>query len=107
MSGGCQAVVSAGCSGVAAAGAPAAAHSDSGPTRKPAALIWFRNDLRLADHEPLHSAAADLQHCLSQGQSPLLLPFYCLDERELAPRAGELPQEGGLDIPQLGPHRLR
>ena len=70
------------------------------PARPPAAaaasLVWFRSDLRLADHEPLYTAAA---------QAPqLLLPFYFLDERELA-----APSNGGgsLGIPQLGPHRLR
>ena len=64
-----------------------------------AALVWFRNDLRLADHEPLYSAAS---------QTPqLLLPFHCLDERELAAPGGGSSSGGSLGIPQLGPHRLR
>lgn len=62
------------------------------------ALIWFRpGDLRLHDHEPLHSAAQNAQ--LHHGGS-LLLPFACLDERELVP-------SGPLGLPRLGPHRLR
>ena len=62
-------------------------------------MVWFRNDLRLADHEPLCSAAS---------QTPqLLLPFHCLDERELAAPDGGSSGGGRLDMPQLGPHRLR
>ncbi|KAL4856395.1 Cryptochrome DASH [Chlorella vulgaris] len=75
---------------------------------RPAALVWFRSDLRVTDHEPLFRAAADLQSALEQ-HGALLLPFFCLDSRELAPRAGEAAAGGGtvLGIPQLGPHRLR
>jgi hypothetical protein len=80
----------------------------------PAALVWFRSDLRLTDHEPLHSAATSLQQALAaaegtpdQPQPPLLLPFYCLDERELVPRPNDVPEGGSLGITQLGPHRLR
>lgn len=84
---------------------PAAAAAAS-----PAAhLVWFRpGDLRLADHEPLHTAAICLQSQLaSRGQTagqpaPLLLPFFCLDERQLAAAPHSL-----LGLPQLGPHRLR
>ena len=105
--------------------------------RQPAALVWFRNDLRLTDHEPLFRAAADLQSCATARQDweqqaaaplqqpqqqqpqqqqppqqppqqrqpmPLLLPFYCLDDRDLLPR--RLPPEGS-GLPKLGPHRLR
>jgi hypothetical protein len=77
---------------------------------RPAALVWFRSDLRVTDHEPLFRAAADLQSAQSLEQhGALLLPFFCLDSRELAPRAGEVAAGGGtvLRIPQLGPHRLR
>lgn len=63
-----------------------------------AALVWFRpGDLRLSDHEPLHSAALGAQ---LQQEGPLLLPFACLDEREFQP-------SGPLCLPRLGPHRLR
>lgn len=68
-------------------------------------LVWFRpGDLRLADHEPLHTASSCLANRLTgaDGQPPLLLPFCCLDERQLA--AAERSQLG---LPQLGPHRLR
>lgn len=77
---------------------------------QPAALVWFRSDLRVTDHEPLFRAAADLQLAQSLEQhGALLLPFFCLDSRELTPRAGEAAAGGGtiLGIPQLGPHRLR
>ena len=85
---------------------PAAAAAAASPT---AHLVWFRpGDLRLADHEPLHTAAICLQSQLaSRGQAagqpaPLLLPFFCLDERQLAAAPHSL-----LGLPQLGPHRLR
>lgn len=74
--------------GGAAAAAPAAA------------LVWFRNDLRLGDHEPLFTAASQLQGQAQGGA--LLLPFYCLDERELV-----APEGSRLGLPELGPHRLR
>lgn len=76
----------------ATAAAPAAA---AAAAARPAALVWLRRDLRLADNEPLHAA-------LQKGTQPLLLPFFCLDERELAVAEGSL-----LGLPQLGPHRLR
>lgn len=85
---------------------PAAAAAAASPA---AHLVWFRpGDLRLADHEPLHTAAICLQSQLaSRGQAagqpaPLLLPFFCLDERQLAAAPHSL-----LGLPQLGPHRLR
>lgn len=90
----------------AAGGSVAAAAS--APPGHTAALVWFRpGDLRLADHEPLHSAACLVQQQPSHKQQqqvppPLLLPFACLDARELA--AGE---GSRLGIPALGPHRLR
>ncbi len=39
----------------------------------PRILIWYRNDLRLHDHEPLHQA---LQ------QQAVVVPVYCLDPRQ-------------------------
>jgi deoxyribodipyrimidine photo-lyase len=38
-------------------------------------LIWYRNDLRLHDHEPLFQALK---------QNVLIIPFYCLDPRQFA-----------------------
>jgi deoxyribodipyrimidine photo-lyase len=35
-------------------------------------LLWFRNDLRLHDHEPLHQAL---------GQKAEVIPLYCFDPR--------------------------
>ncbi len=97
-----RAMASAGPSGGAAAFAAAAAAAT-------AHLVWFRaGDLRLADHEPLHTAASCLQIQSAKGSQadgqpePLLLPFFCLDERQLAAALHSL-----LGLPQLGPHRLR
>ncbi|KAL4431731.1 hypothetical protein ABPG77_002947 [Micractinium sp. CCAP 211/92] len=62
------------------------------------ALVWFRpGDLRLSDHEPLHNAA---QSAALHNEGALLLPFACLEERDLVP-------SGPLGLPRLGPHRLR
>nr|WP_290227517.1 deoxyribodipyrimidine photo-lyase [Trichocoleus desertorum] len=36
-------------------------------------LIWFRNDLRLHDHEPLHEVL--------QAEAEVV-PFYCFDSRQ-------------------------
>ncbi len=36
-------------------------------------IVWFRNDLRVYDHEALHKA--------SQKQGVQVIPFYCFDER--------------------------
>lgn len=79
----------------------------SAAASRPAALVWFRQDLRLADHEPLFRAACQMQEQQVEQQQeeeeqPLLLPFACLDERELAP-----PERSQLGLPLLGPHRLR
>lgn len=38
-------------------------------------LIWYRNDLRVHDHQPLNEAIA---------QKSLIFPFYCFDERQFA-----------------------
>jgi hypothetical protein len=40
--------------------------------RMPSALVWFRNDLRTLDHEPLTRALADADR---------VIPVYCLDPR--------------------------
>ena len=70
----------------AAGGSVAAAAS--APPGHTAALVWFRpGDLRLADHEPLHSAACLVQQQPSHKQqqqvpSPLLLPFACGRRRQ-------------------------
>jgi deoxyribodipyrimidine photo-lyase len=45
---------------------------------KPRILIWYRNDLRLHDHEPLHRAIA------TGGE---VLPLYCFDPRQWATTA--------------------
>ncbi len=36
-------------------------------------LIWYRNDLRIHDHEPLYQAIK---------QGALVIPFYCFDIRQ-------------------------
>ncbi len=48
-------------------------------------LIWYRNDLRVHDHEPLFRATQ------SQGQ---VIPFYCFDEREFRKTAFGFPKTG-------------
>ena len=49
-------------------------------------LIWYRNDLRVHDHEPLFRA--------SQTNSAII-PFYCFDEREFDQTAFGFPKTGG------------
>ncbi|HEY9623810.1 MAG TPA: DASH family cryptochrome [Crinalium sp.] len=44
------------------------------PTR---ILIWYRADLRLHDHEPLHQAVT-----LQNQNSVQIIPFYCFDPRQ-------------------------
>jgi len=48
-------------------------------------LIWFRNDLRLHDHEPLHDA-------LQQGAE--IIPVYCFDPRQFGTTAFGFPKTG-------------
>lgn len=48
-------------------------------------LIWYRNDLRVHDHEPLFRAKQ------VQGQ---IIPFYCFDEREFGETAFGFPKTG-------------
>lgn len=52
-------------------------------------LVWFRNDLRVADHAPLRAAAA----------SGPVLAVYCVDMRAFGRGVG--------DQPRLGAHRAR
>ncbi|GAB4402604.1 MAG: DASH family cryptochrome [Bacteroidia bacterium] len=53
------------------------------------AILWFRNDLRLHDHEALAKAL---------DQSEALIPVYCLDPRLL--------EQGMFGLPRIGSHRL-
>lgn len=39
-------------------------------------LVWFRNDLRLHDHEALHQAII--------GQHQQIIPFYCFENKQFA-----------------------
>lgn len=48
-------------------------------------LIWYRNDLRLHDHEPLTQA--------SQEKS-LIIPFYCFDIRQFNNTSFDFPKTG-------------
>ena len=53
--------------------------------------MWFRRDLRLTDHEPLHFASRT---------STVMVPFYCLDP-------GLLQAEAPGKLPIMGPYRAR
>jgi len=44
-----------------------------GPGGRKPAIVWFRNDLRLHDHEPLVAANTS---------ATSVLPVYCFDPRE-------------------------
>lgn len=48
-------------------------------------LIWFRNDLRLHDHEPLHRA-------IQTGAE--IIPVYCFDPRQFGQTAFGFPKTG-------------
>lgn len=48
-------------------------------------LIWYRNDLRIHDHEPLHQA---LQ------QHAQVIPFYCFDLRQFGQTSFGFPKTG-------------
>jgi deoxyribodipyrimidine photo-lyase len=48
-------------------------------------LLWYRNDLRLHDHEPLHRALGE--------RSPLV-PVYCVDPRQFGQTAFGFPKTG-------------
>jgi deoxyribodipyrimidine photo-lyase len=49
-------------------------------------LVWYRTDLRLHDHEPLHQA-------LKQ-QDSTVIPFYCVDPRQFGKTAFGFPKTG-------------
>jgi deoxyribodipyrimidine photo-lyase len=51
----------------------------------PYILIWYRNDLRLHDHEPLHRA-------LQQGAA--IIPVYCFDPRQFGQTSFGFPKTG-------------
>ena len=48
-------------------------------------IIWYRNDLRLHDHEPMHRALQE------QAQ---VIPLYCFDERQFGTTAFGFPKTG-------------
>lgn len=66
------------------------------------ALIWFRNDLRLHDNEPLHVALAEHDE---------VLPVYIFDPRHYQMIGEDPPHEKFIDVPlgfrKTGIHRHR
>ncbi len=65
-----------------------------------AALVWFRNDLRMADHAPL-------LHAVKSSPS-FLVPFHVIEKTQL--QARRVPDDHlhhGIKLPRLGPHRCR
>lgn len=48
-------------------------------------LIWYRNDLRIHDHEPL---------CFALKQKAQIIPFYCFDERQFTTTSFGFPKTG-------------
>ena len=54
------------------------------------AIVWFRNDLRIRDHEPLRSAATHYDR---------VVPIYCFDPRHFGTTM--------FDLPKTGPIRAR
>ncbi|NEQ53083.1 MAG: cryptochrome DASH, partial [Leptolyngbya sp. SIO3F4] len=48
-------------------------------------LLWFRNDLRLHDHEPLHRALE---------QNAEIIPVYCFDPRQFGQTSFGFPKTG-------------
>ncbi|MEM8615114.1 MAG: deoxyribodipyrimidine photo-lyase, partial [Cyanobacteria bacterium P01_H01_bin.105] len=48
-------------------------------------LLWFRNDLRLHDHEPLHRALE---------QKAEIIPVYCFDPRQFGQTSFGFPKTG-------------
>ncbi|MDX1907780.1 MAG: DASH family cryptochrome [Bacteroidia bacterium] len=57
--------------------------------KRKVALVWFRNDLRLHDHEPLFRAL----------ERARVVPVYCLDPRQW--------HKGMYGFPKTGAHRTR
>lgn len=52
---------------------------------EPCILIWYRNDLRLHDHEPLHAALKQRAH---------IIPIYCFDPRQFGQTSFGFPKTG-------------
>ena len=52
-------------------------------------LLWYRNDLRLHDHEPLHVAVEKVQ--ANAGQ---VVPLYCFDPRQFERTSFGFPKTG-------------
>lgn len=48
-------------------------------------LVWYRNDLRVHDHEPLHRAAQ---------RGTQVVPLYCIDPRQFGKTAFGFPKTG-------------
>eukprot|EP00884_Botryococcus_braunii_P017922 jgi/Botrbrau1/4813/Bobra.0325s0032.1 len=61
------------------------------------AFVWFRNDLRVRDHNPLSAACRCATHHV--------VPLYCFDSQEFSPQQNR--DKRLLSIPKLGPFRLR
>lgn len=58
-----------------------------------AALVWYRRDLRTADHESLHNAS---RHC------QIVIPFTTIDPEYLKSK----PLESlAISLPTVGPYR--
>ncbi|MDX2244513.1 MAG: DASH family cryptochrome [Leptolyngbyaceae cyanobacterium bins.302] len=53
---------------------------------RPTILIWYRNDLRLHDHEPLHQAI--------HTQAVHIVPVYCFDPRQFGQTTFGFPKTG-------------
>ncbi|MGF1494482.1 MAG: DASH family cryptochrome [Microcoleaceae cyanobacterium] len=49
-------------------------------------IIWYRNDLRIHDHEPLHWAIQDKAE---------IIPLYCFDPRQFSKTCFGFPKTGG------------
>ncbi|PSB23436.1 DASH family cryptochrome [Stenomitos frigidus] len=52
-------------------------------------LLWFRNDLRLHDHEPLYVAVEKAQAASGQ-----IVPLYCFDPRQFGQTSFGFPKTG-------------
>jgi deoxyribodipyrimidine photo-lyase len=52
---------------------------------QPKILIWYRNDLRLHDHEPMYTALEEKAR---------VIPFYCFDDRQFATTSFGFPKTG-------------
>jgi deoxyribodipyrimidine photo-lyase len=53
---------------------------------QPTILIWYRNDLRLHDHEPLHQAI--------RAKAAHIIPVYCFDPRQFGQTSFGFPKTG-------------